>query len=234
MSETSTNKGFFITGTDTGVGKTMVAVALTRALVARGLRTAVMKPVAAGMVSTPDGPRNDDALELLGQSNVDAPYEDVNPWLLNTPASPHLAARHDGVSINPDRILAAHRRLAAKSDLVLVEGAGGWLAPISSVATMADIAEKLGLPVVFVVGMRLGCLNHALLTREAIRASGLPFAGWIANKLAMEMPLANENIETLTNRFRMAPLAVVPPGTAPVSNPIPSWAEVAANKLVSA
>jgi len=234
MSSGAANRGFFITGTDTGVGKTMVAVALTRALVARGLRAAVMKPVAAGMVLTAEGPRNDDALELLGQSNVSAPYEDVNPWLLNTPASPHLAARHDGVSITSDRIVAAHRRLAARSDLVLVEGAGGWLAPISSVATMADIAAKLGLPVVFVVGMRLGCLNHALLTREAIRSSGLPFAGWIANKLAVEMPLANANIESLTTRFRVAPLAVVPPGAALVSNPIPSWAEEATNKLVSA
>jgi len=234
MAEKAANRGYFITGTDTGVGKTMVAVALTRALVARGLRTAVMKPVAAGAISTPDGPRNDDALDLLGQSNVDAPYEDVNPWLLNTPASPHLAARHDGVSVTPDRILAAHRRLAARSDLVLVEGAGGWLAPISSVATMADIAEKLALPVVFVVGMRLGCLNHALLTREAIRSSGLPFAGWIANKLAVEMPLANANIESLTSRFRAPPLAVVPPGAALASDPIPSWAEEAAKKLVSA
>ena len=234
MNETPRTKGLFITGTDTGVGKTMVAVALTRALVARGLRTAVMKPVAAGMVMTPDGPRNDDALELLAQSNVSAPYEDVNPWLLNTPASPHLAARHDGVSISPDRILAAHRRLAARSDLVLVEGAGGWLAPISSVATMADIAEKLSLPVIFVVGLRLGCLNHALLTREAIRSSGLPFAGWIANKMAVEMPLVKANIESLTSRFHVPPLAVVPAGASPASDAIPSWAEEAANKLVSA
>ena len=257
MHGTPANKGFFITGTDTGVGKTLVAVALTRALVARGLRTAVMKPVAAGMVMTPDGPRNDDAMDLLAQSNVVAPYEDVNPWLLNTPASPHLAARHDGVSISPDRILAAHRRLAARSDLVLVEGAGGWLAPISSVATMADIAEKLGLPVIFVVGLRLGCLNHALLTREAIRSSGLPFAGWIANKMAVEMPLVKANIETLTSRFQMPPLAVVPSGAGqgfpgfakksetaakhekdgnprPATLEVPPWAEEAANKLVSA
>ena len=230
MSGTSAKQGFFITGTDTGVGKTLVAVALTRAFVARGLRTAVMKPVAAGIVSTPEGARNDDALELLAQSNVSAPYEDVNPWLLTTPSSPHLAARHDGVSISAERILAAHRRLAAKSDLVLVEGAGGWLAPISSVATMADIAEKLGLPVIFVVGLRLGCLNHALLTREAIRSSALPFAGWIANKMAVEMPLANANIETLSSRFGVSPLAIVPAGAAPA----PDWADEAANKLVSA
>src|SRR5690242_19975746 len=169
------NKGFFITGTDTGVGKTRVAVALTRALVARGLRTAVMKPVAAGAIDTPDGPRNDDALELLGASNVAAAYEDVNPWLLATPASPHLAARADGVTIRHETIVASYWRLAAMSDVLVVEGAGGWLAPISATATMADIAEKLALPVILVVGMRLGCLNHALLTREAIRARGLAF-----------------------------------------------------------
>jgi dethiobiotin synthetase len=234
VSGTPVKQGFFITGTDTGVGKTLVAVALTRAFVARGVRTAVMKPVAAGIVSTPEGARNDDALELLAQSNVSAPYEDVNPWLLTTPASPHLAARHDGVSISADRILAAHRRLAARADLVLVEGAGGWLAPISSVATMADIAEKLALPVIFVVGLRLGCLNHALLTREAIRSSALPFAGWIANKMAVEMPLANANIETLTSRFGVAPLAIVPAAEASASGTAPAWADEAANKLVSA
>jgi len=252
MTVNAGKQGFFVTGTDTGVGKTLVTVALTRAFVARGLRTAVMKPVAAGMVQTSDGPRNDDALELLAASNVNAPYEDVNPWLLTTPASPHLAARHDGVSIGHERILAAHRRLAPRADLVLVEGAGGWLAPISSIATMADIAQKLELPVIFVVGMRLGCLNHALLTREAIRSCELPFAGWIANKMATEMELANANIETLTCRFGMAPLAVVPAGSgagqgfagfantseniANPANPCPAppWAIEAANKLVSA
>src|SRR3954465_2442142 len=115
--------GFFITGTDTGVGKTLASVALTRALVARGLRVAVMKPVAAGTVKTPDGEFNDDALELSAASNVKAPYEDVNPWLLRTPASPHLAARVDGVWIRHERIAAAFGRLQAASDLVIVEGA---------------------------------------------------------------------------------------------------------------
>ena len=221
--------GFFIAGTDTGIGKTLVAVALTRALVARGLRTAVMKPVAAGATPTPDGPRNDDALELLGASSVGARYEDVNPWLLTTPASPHLAARHDGVTIGMEKVLAAHRRLAAMSDLVIVEGAGGWLAPISSVATMADIAEKLALPVILVVGLRLGCLNHALLTREAIRSSGLPFAGWIANKMHHEMPLVSANIESLASRFGVPPLGIVPSAGGAGS----PWAAEVAKKLVS-
>ncbi len=224
---------YFITGTDTGVGKTLVAVSLTRALVARGLRVAVMKPVAAGTVKTPEGDFNDDALELLAASNVKANYEDVNPWLLKTAASPHLAARADGVTIRHERIAAAYGRLAAVSDLVLAEGAGGWLAPISATETMADVAEKLALPVLLVVGLRLGCLNHALLTRDAVRARGLRFAGWIANKLQSEMPLANANVDTLSTRFGMAPLAVVPMGTDPRSEPSATWADEAGRKLVS-
>lgn len=225
--------GFFVAGTDTAIGKTHVAVALTRAWVARGLRVAVMKPVAAGAIDTPDGPRNDDALELRAASNVDAPYEDVNPWLLATPASPHLAARHAGISIRHEPILAAQQRLAARADLLVVEGAGGWLAPISAMETMADVAQRIGLPVILVVGLRLGCLNHALLTREAIRSQGLPFAGWIANKLRSEMPLADANIDSLASRFRMAPLGIVPPGEPGPRTVPPAWASAVAEKLVS-
>lgn len=228
--------GYFITGTDTGVGKTLIAVALTRALVARNLRVAVMKPVAAGTVKTADGEFNDDALELLAASNVKASYEEVNPWLLSTPASPHLAARADGVTIRHDRILAAFARLAAAADVMLVEGAGGWLAPISATETMADIAEEMALPVILVVGLRLGCLNHALLTREALRARGMRFAGWIANKMQTEMPLAAANIETLTARFNAKPLGIVPAGLACVRLPaggVAGWAAEAANMLVS-
>jgi dethiobiotin synthetase len=226
--------GYFITGTDTGVGKTLVAVALTRAFAARGLRTAVMKPVAAGVIETPDGPRNDDALELLGAASVPAPYEDVNPWLLSTPASPHLAARADGVTVTHERILAAQRRLALASDVLVVEGAGGWLAPISATETMADVAEKLALPVILVVGLRLGCLNHALLTRDAIRSRGLRFAGWVANRMQTEMPLVRENTETLTQRFGKAPLGTVPAGTNGTSHEgLAPWAFEIARNLVS-
>jgi len=227
------SSGYFFTGTDTGIGKTLVTVALTRALIAAGKRVAVMKPVAAGTVKTPEGEFNDDALELLAASNVKAPYEDVNPWLLKTPASPHLAARADGVTIRHERIAAAFQRLRAASDLVLVEGAGGWFAPISTTETMADVAERLALPVVLVVGMRLGCLNHALLTRDALRTRGIGFAGWIANLLEAEMPLANANIETLSGRFGMPPLSVVPARTDPSPIPVPTWAIEAAKNLLS-
>ena len=225
--------GFFITGTDTGVGKTLVAVTLTRALVARGRRTAVMKPVAAGGIRTPEGFFNEDALELLAASNVKSPYEDVNPWMLSMPASPHLAARADGIAIRHDRIIAAFARLEAASDLVIVEGAGGWHAPISATETMADVAGKLLLPIVLVVGVRLGCLNHALLTRDALRAHGMVFAGWIANKMAVEMPLANANIETLSSRFGVEPLAVVPAGTVKDSRSVPTWANEVVERLLS-
>ncbi len=233
MSADTANKGFFIAGTDTGVGKTLVSVALTRAFVARGLRVAVMKPVAAGAIDTPQGPRNDDALELLAASNVRASYEEVNPWLLATPASPHLAARHAGVSIRHEPILNSQRKLAAISDLTIVEGAGGWFAPTSAIETMGDIAEKLALPVVLVVGLRLGCLNHALLTREAIRSQGVRFAGWIANKMRVEMELANANIDTLATRFGMSPLGTVPSGIPGPDSGVPGWANEVAEKLVS-
>jgi dethiobiotin synthetase len=225
--------GFFITGTDTGVGKTLVAVALIRALVARGVRTAAMKPVAAGGIRTPAGFFNDDALELLAASNVKAPYEDVNPWMLSMPASPHLAARADGVEIGHERIVAALGRLEAAADLVIVEGAGGWHAPISATETMADVAGKLALPVILVVGVRLGCLNHALLTRDAIRARGMVFAGWVANKLATEMPLANANIETLTSRFGLEPLATVPACASIDPAMHPRWANEVVERLLS-
>lgn len=229
----SRGRGWFIAGTDTGVGKTLVSVALTRALAARGLRVAVMKPVAAGAIATPAGPRNDDALELLAACNVAAAYEDVNPCLLATPASPHLAARQAGVSIRAEPILAVQKKLAAVSDCLVVEGAGGWLAPISALETMGDLAARMALPVVLVVGLRLGCLSHALLTREAIRSQGLPFAGWIANKMSAEMPLAAANIDTLASRFGMSPLAVVPSGFPVPGVAAPAWASEAAERLVS-
>jgi dethiobiotin synthase len=172
-SKTTAIRGFFIAGTDTGVGKTVVSVALTRALVARGKKVAVMKPVAAGAIDTPDGPRNDDALELLAASNVPANYDDVNPCLLATPASPHLAARHAGISIRSEPILRSQARLAAESELLIVEGAGGWLAPISALETMGDLAEKLGLPVILVVGLRLGCLKPSA-RRDCPSQAGSP------------------------------------------------------------
>ena len=178
-----------------------------------------MKPVAAGGIRTPEGFFNDDALELLAASNVKAPYEDVNPWILSAPASPHLAARADGVSIGHDRILAAFERLAAVSDLVLVEGAGGWHAPISWTETMAEVAGKLALPVVLVVGLRLGCLNHALLSAAAIRARGLGLAGWVANCIDPRMAALAANVEALSERLQAPRVATIAWRAPPILSP---------------
>jgi dethiobiotin synthetase len=139
----------------------------------------------------------------------------------------------DGVTIGAERILEAQRKLSASSDILIVEGAGGWLAPISATETMADVATKMALPVILVVGMRLGCLNHALLTRAAIRASALPFAGWIANGLDTPMAHARENLETLATRFGSLPLAAVPAGTDPHPSRLPDWAIEGAGNLLS-
>ena len=204
------SKGFFVTGTDTGVGKTVVAAALTRALVARGLRVAVMKPIASGSDPTAQGLRNSDALTLMAAANVTAPYEVVNPYCFLPPISPHIAAREAGVAIDLTLLRSRFDSLAGASDYVIVEGAGGWLAPISDAATMADLAAALALPVLLVAGLRLGCLNHSLLTRESLRTRGAAFAGWIANAIDPHFDRPAENLATLTARLGEPPLAHIP------------------------
>jgi len=183
-------QSLFIAGTDTGVGKTWIATRLLQALVALGYRASGMKPVAAGAVDTPAGLRNDDALLLAAAGNVVVPYETLNPYCLRQATSPHIAAAEAGLSIDRVEIRTKFAQIASTSDFVVVEGAGGWLAPIGDPPqsgqagpTMADIAEALGLPVLLVVGMRLGCISHALLTADAIRARQLTLAGWIANPI---------------------------------------------------
>jgi dethiobiotin synthetase len=207
----------FITGTDTGVGKTRVAVSLVRQLVAQGHRVAAMKPVAAGGTLTSHGLRNEDALELAAAANVDLPYALVNPCCLPLATSPHLAARAAGTPVDRDRIQAAYAQISARADIVIVEGAGGWLVPIGEPGdtgtagpTMADIAADLGLPVVLVVGLRLGCLNHALLTAASIRASGRVLAGWVANVLDPEFPGADQYVASLEARLPAPRLGTLP------------------------
>lgn len=206
-------KGVFVTGTDTGVGKTYVAAGLVRGLVSLGHRVAVMKPVASGGLRTAQGLQSEDALTLQRASNVRTPLAWVNPYCFEPPIAPHLAAREAGVRIDRERIVSTCRQLAGQADWVVVEGAGGWLAPISdepgAQQTLADIALALELPVVLVVGLRLGCLNHALLTRQAIGAQGAQFAGWIGNTLEPAMPRMAENLSTLTAFLQQPPLAVV-------------------------
>ena len=194
-------RGVFIAGTDTEVGKTRVAVALVRALAGAGVKVAVMKPVAAGAVETADGLRNADALDLIAAANVAAPYPSVNPFCLIEPTSPHIAARSAGIRIDPAVIQHEYAKLTTIAELVVVEGAGGWLAPISDGESMEDVARALDLPVILVVGLRLGCLNHALLTAQAVRAAGLELVGWVANSIQPRFAHAAENIALLERRL---------------------------------
>jgi len=192
-------RGIFVTGTDTGVGKTVVAAALLRGLVAEGFRAAGMKPVAAGLDAGDAVPP--DTRALIAAGNVDAPLADANPYAFAPPIAPELAARAAGVIIDLDVIAGAYSRLAARADAVVVEGAGGALVPLSRATDMLDIAAHLRLPVLLVVGMRLGCINHALMTALAVRARGLTIAGWVANRIDRDMLESDANVSALTERL---------------------------------
>ena len=193
---------YFVTGTDTGVGKTLISCALLHAFAARGKRVVGMKPVAAGCDE--DGV-NADVKQLRAASSVLAGLGQINPYSFLHPIAPHIAARNAGVRIELARILTSYRELAAQADVVIVEGAGGFKVPLNELQDSAELAQQLNLPVILVVGMRLGCLNHALLTASAIGASGLTCAGWVANVLDKEMLALPENIEALQQRLA-APL----------------------------
>jgi dethiobiotin synthetase len=198
---------YFITGTDTGVGKTLVSCALLHAFAAKGNRVAGFKPVAAGC---DDDEHNEDANRLRALSSVQATYGQINPYCFPHPIAPHLAARHAGARIDFKRILASYRELAGQSDEVIAEGAGGFCVPLNEKQDSADLAKELGLPVIIVVGMRLGCINHALLTVRAIAEYQLECAGWVANVLDADMPALQENIDTLRERIAAPLLGVIP------------------------
>lgn len=203
-------RAFFIAGTDTGVGKTRVAVGLLWAARERGLTTAALKPVAAGCEETPEGLRNDDALLLQAVITQPLTYEQINPVALAPAIAPHIAAQEARRSLSVDRLGGFCRGVLGSADLTLVEGAGGWRVPLNPVETLADLPRLLKLPVILVVGMRLGCLNHALLTAEAIARDGLPLAGWVANVVDADMPRLEANIDTLAQRLPAPLLGVVP------------------------
>ena len=202
--------GLFVTGTDTDVGKTHVALGLMAALQARGLSVAPMKPVAAGAEPTPDGPRNGDALALRAQASIALPHELVNPVCLAPPIAPHIAAAEAGIELETGPLLRACREIEGRADVVLVEGAGGWLVPLNGRETLADLAVALDFPVVLVVGIRLGCINHALLSARAIRADGLRLAGWVANEIAPQSARIDENVASIDQRIDAPLLGRVP------------------------
>jgi dethiobiotin synthetase len=192
-------RGVFVTGTDTGVGKTVAAVALLRGLVREGLKGVGMKPVAAGLPAA--GGPNEDVVALQAAGNVCVPLADRNPYALADPVAPHLAARREGIVLDLDVIAAAHARLGAAADVVVVEGAGGPLVPLDEHRDMLDIARRLRLPVLLVVGIRLGCLSHARMSALAIGARGLRLAGWVASRVDPAMPLADENVAWLAREL---------------------------------
>ncbi|MFP5305427.1 MAG: dethiobiotin synthase [Gammaproteobacteria bacterium] len=201
----------FVTGTDTGVGKTLVACALLRRARGRGVRACGYKPVASGCVRTAEGLRNEDALGLLAESAPGPAYADVNPLALEPPIAPHIAAARAGTAIDLSVLDRAYERLAAAHDCVIVEGAGGWRVPLSARHGFDDWVAARRWPVVLVVGMRLGCINHALLSAESIGRRA-PLAGWVANLLPPEQPYWQDNVEALRERLPAPLWGVVPCG----------------------
>ena len=218
-------RGWFVTGTDTGAGKTVAACALIRSLRARGVRAAGMKPVASGCVLTPAGLRNEDALALCAASGLDLDYADVNPCAFEPPIAPHIAAAQARAEISLAPILAARDRLAARAEALVVEGVGGWRVPLAPGLDVAGLARALGYPVVLVVGLRLGCLNHALLTAQAVLADGQRLAGWVGSAVDAHFAHADENIATLTAALPAPCLGIIAhhagtPGAAPATAPL--------------
>ena len=203
---------FFVTGTDTGVGKTVVAAGILRAARRRGLAVAGIKPVAAGCQRVDGRLRNDDALQLAREAGGSLVYEDVNPVALEPPIAPHVAARRSGVDLSAASLVRHCEGIGQGPwDLVVIEGAGGWLVPLAGPETLADVSQRLGADVVLVVGMKLGCLNHALLTAADVGRRGLVLAGWVANELSHPpMEALEENVETLRERLSGPCLGRVP------------------------
>lgn len=194
----------FVTGTDTGVGKTRVASGLLRAAQESGLKVCGYKPVASGCDATAQGLRNADALAMFAAAGSSEPYDKLNPYAFAPAIAPHLAALEDGRSINLHKLSAVHRDLAKRHELIVVEGAGGWMVPLTPKKTLADWVAGHGWPVVLVVGMRLGAINHALLSAAQISRTN-PLLGWIASELSPRQPRLDENIDALASRIS-APL----------------------------
>jgi dethiobiotin synthetase len=208
--------GIFVTGTDTGIGKTVVAAGLVRLLARHGHAVVGLKPVASGADATPSGLRNADALALGAAGSLSLPYELVNPWCFAPPIAPHLAAAEAGVELRADDLQRWYRRASAGAGIAVVEGAGGWRVPLHPAGFLSDLPERLGLGVILVVGLRLGCLNHARLTFEAIERSGrCPWLGWIGNRLDPAVARPEDNLASLGRLLGQPPLAVLPPLTDP-------------------
>ncbi len=206
-----TNKQYFVAGTDTGVGKTLVAAALLHLASERGLASIGLKPVAAGCERSPAGLRNHDAELLARHASVELPYGEINPLALEQAIAPHIAAEREGRRLAAAPLVGHCRKAMMRShQFCLVEGAGGWRVPLNARESLADVAKGLSLPVILVVGMRLGCLNHALLSAEAILRDGLDIAAWVANVVEPQMAALRENMATLAARLPFPMLGLIP------------------------
>ena len=201
---------YFVIGTDTDVGKTYVAAGLEQHFVSQGFKTVGMKPVASGSQTNSQGDLcNADVQALQQASNINAPLDEVNPYRFKPAIAPHIAAQQANVAIDFKVITSAFGQLRQQAEVVIVEGAGGFLVPLNDTQTLADLAVELNIPIILVVGMKLGCINHALLTVEAIQARGLTLAGWVANQIAPDMLMFDENLASLKLRISAPCLSVV-------------------------
>jgi dethiobiotin synthetase len=219
---------YFVTGTDTEIGKTTIAAGLLHAARRAGLSTAAAKPVASGCVRTPDGLRNEDALALLGECSLDLRYEEVNPLPFEPAIAPHLAAREVGAVLDVATLRGSVQRILDKgADFTLVEGAGGWRVPLDGQASLSDLVISLQLPVILVVGVRLGCINQAVLTAEAIARDGLPLAGWVANVVDPQTSRLEENLATLAERLPAPCLGRVPRLVEPLPQAVAAHLDLA-------
>ncbi|WXL26362.1 dethiobiotin synthase [Ectopseudomonas mendocina] len=218
---------FFVTGTDTEIGKTTVAAGLLRAAQKLGLSTAAAKPVASGCELTDKGLRNEDALALMGQCSLELSYDEINPMAFAPAIAPHLAAQEAGIQLDSAALLAPVQAVLEKqADFTVVEGAGGWRVPLAGQETLADLAIALQLPVILVVGVRLGCINHALLTAEAIERDGLRLAGWVANVVDPNTSRIKENLATLAERLPAPCLGFLPRLPKPTADEVAGYLDL--------
>ena len=215
--------GYFVTGTDTECGKTLVTLGMMHLYKKTGYRVVGMKPVASGSRSTPRGLRNEDAMEIQHQAAVVADYRLINPYAFEPAIAPHLAASTAGIRLEIDVIEACYRQLAEASDRILVEGVGGWRVPLGTDWGVAELAQALDLPVILVVGVRLGCINHGLLSVESILGSGCRLAGWVANRVDPEMLEPEGSIETLTRLIEAPLLGELPYMDNPDAGDVAMW-----------
>lgn len=221
------NSAYFIAGTDTDVGKTTIAAGLLHAARLAGLSTAAGKPVASGCAKTPEGLRNADALALMAECSVALTYSEVNPVAFEPAIAPHIAAREAGVALTVPSLLAPMRHVLAKgAQFTLIEGAGGWRVPLAGQDNLSDLAQALDLPVILVVGVRLGCISHALLTAEAIAQDGLQLAGWVANIIDPKTSRLEENLATLAERLPAPCLGRVPTLKSPTASAVAEYLQL--------